>query len=69
MAVAGLALAVSGFALLFNLGESADWLAVRSAPLPEWVTWPWGTSPTYYRAVGALLALISAFVLGLGSNA
>ena len=68
MAVAGLVLAVVGFGLLFNVGDSADWLAARGRPLPVWVTWPWGASATYYRGVGALLVLMSALFLGGGLN-
>ena len=69
MVVAGLALAVVGFGLLFNLGDAAVWLAVRARPLPAWVTWPWGTNATYYRSVGALLVLMSALFLGAGFSA
>ena len=69
MVVAGLALAVVGFGLLFNLGDSAGWLAVRGRPLPAWVTWPWGTSATYYRGMGALLVLMGALFLGAGFRA
>ena len=64
MLIAGLVVAAIGFVFLLDLGRAAEKFAAMARPLPAWMTWPWSTSPVYYRFMGALFIAMGALFLG-----